>query len=90
MPEADWLRFATNLKEVELPLGQVIYEAGSEQPYVYFPTDSIISLLYVMKDGSRPKSRLSGMKASSASPCSWEATRLRAAPSCKAPERHSG
>jgi CRP-like cAMP-binding protein len=52
MPEADWLRFAKNLKEVELPLGEVIYESGSEQPYVYFPTDSIISLLYVMQDGS--------------------------------------
>lgn len=40
------------LKLVCLPLGRVIYEASEKLDYVYFPTDSIISLLYVMEDGS--------------------------------------
>jgi CRP-like cAMP-binding protein len=29
-----------------------VYESGDQQGYVYFPTDSIISLLYVMEDGA--------------------------------------
>jgi CRP-like cAMP-binding protein len=52
IPEAEWERFAINLAPVQLRLGDVIYESGSEQPHVYFPTDSIVSLLYVMEDGS--------------------------------------
>ena len=52
MPEAEWSRFAPDLSPVYLELGEVIYESGREQPWVYFPIDSIVSLLYVMKDGS--------------------------------------
>jgi hypothetical protein len=52
IPETEWERFAVNLVPVQLRLGDVIYESGSEQPHVYFPTDSIVSLLYVMEDGS--------------------------------------
>lgn len=37
---------------VEMPLGQVLYESGSEMRYVYFPTSCIVSLLYVMEDGA--------------------------------------
>ena len=35
-----------------MPLGQVIYESGRELDHVYFPTTSIVSLLYVMEDGA--------------------------------------
>lgn len=37
---------------VKLDLGQVIYEAGNTLSYVYFPIDSIVSLLYVMESGA--------------------------------------
>jgi CRP-like cAMP-binding protein len=37
---------------VRLPLGEAVYESGGRQSYVYFPTDSIVSLLYVLADGS--------------------------------------
>jgi len=40
------------LREVKLSLGEEVYAAGQEVKYVYFPTDSIISLLYVMLDGA--------------------------------------
>ena len=40
------------LELVPLTLGASVYEAGAKQPYVYFPIDSIVSLLYVMKDGA--------------------------------------
>ena len=29
-----------------------VYESGGMQGYVYFPTSSIVSLLYVMEDGA--------------------------------------
>jgi len=45
-------RINPHLELVELKLGQVIGEAGSKMRYVYFPIDSIISLLYVMENGA--------------------------------------
>jgi len=35
-----------------LPLGDVLYESGIQMHQVCFPTTSIVSLLYVMKDGA--------------------------------------
>jgi len=35
-----------------MPLGQVLYESGTTLSHVYFPTTSIVSLLYVMENGS--------------------------------------
>ena len=35
-----------------MPLGKVIYESGDTLRHVYFPIDSIVSLLYVMEDGA--------------------------------------
>lgn len=40
------------LELVFLPLGKVVYESGDTLQHVYFPTDSIVSLLYVMEDGA--------------------------------------
>lgn len=41
-----------HLKLVDLPLGKVLYESGDLQSTVFFPTDSTVSLLYVMESGS--------------------------------------
>ena len=35
-----------------MPLGGVLYEPGDVLQHVYFPTDCIVSLLYVMADGA--------------------------------------
>lgn len=45
-------RILPKLRLVELSLGQVIYESGQAIDHVYFPTDCIISLLYVMLNGA--------------------------------------
>jgi CRP-like cAMP-binding protein len=45
-------RIFPHMNLVKLPLGKVIYEASEKLDYVYFPTDSIVSLLYVMIDGA--------------------------------------
>src|SRR6202171_5668515 len=51
LPHDQWQRWLPNPEHVEMPLGQVLYEAGSTLSHVYFPTTSIVSLLYVMQNG---------------------------------------
>ena len=51
LPQAEWLRWEPMLEWVQMPLGKVLYESGATMGHVYFPTTSIISLLYVMEDG---------------------------------------
>ena len=46
------MRLSPHLERVPLPLAAVIYESGGEQDHVYFPASGIVSLLYVMNDGS--------------------------------------
>jgi CRP-like cAMP-binding protein len=52
LPPAERDRLFPHLTLISLPLGSVLYEAGDTQRYIYFPVDSIISLLYVLKDGA--------------------------------------
>lgn len=50
-PELQQRLFA-QLTLVELPLGAVLYESGDAMRHVFFPIDSIVSLLYVMENGA--------------------------------------
>ena len=52
LPDAEWQRWLPQLEAVEMPLGQVLYESGSTLRYVYFPTSSIVSLLYLLESGA--------------------------------------
>ncbi len=52
LPEEDYAYFSPFLEGVQMPLGEVLYESGMQMRHVYFPVDSIVSLLYVMEDGS--------------------------------------
>ena len=45
-------RLFCHLEQVPLPLGKVLYESGHTMRHVYFPTDSIISRIYVMESGA--------------------------------------
>lgn len=45
------MRLTPHLELVALPLGKSLYESGDELTHVYFPTNSIISLVYVMENG---------------------------------------
>jgi CRP-like cAMP-binding protein len=40
-----------DLELVPLMLGEILYESGETMSHAYFPTDGIISLLYVMQSG---------------------------------------
>jgi CRP-like cAMP-binding protein len=52
LPAAAQDRLFPYLKQKSLPLGKVLYESGGTLRQVYFPTDAIVSLLYVMEDGA--------------------------------------
>ena len=52
LPVAERERLFPHLTLVALPLGMVLYESGDTLRHIYFPTDSIVSLLYVLKDGA--------------------------------------
>ncbi len=52
LPSADWQRWLAQLESVSLTLGQVLYESGRVQNHVYFPTSSVVSLLYVTENGA--------------------------------------
>src|SRR6476659_7179095 len=45
-------RLFPHLERVTLALGKVLYESGDVMRHVYFPTDSIVSMLYVMENGA--------------------------------------
>src|SRR5450631_1254473 len=51
LPYDELQRWLPHLEQAEMPLGQVLYEAGGTLSHVYFPTTAIVSLLYVMQNG---------------------------------------
>ena len=52
LPANDYERLASHLELIPMGLGDVLYESGDKLRYVYFPTTSIVSLLYVLEDGA--------------------------------------
>ena len=52
LPNLDWQRLQDQLTPVFMPLGDALYESGVQLDHVYFPTTSIVSLLYVLADGA--------------------------------------
>ncbi len=60
LPKEDYERLIPDLEYVTFALGEVIYESGEHQHYVYFPTTSIISLLYTMETGMTAEMGLIG------------------------------
>jgi CRP-like cAMP-binding protein len=52
MPAAEFDRLLPHLELVPMPIGEVLYESGGRLNHVYFPTTSIVSLLYVLENGA--------------------------------------
>jgi CRP-like cAMP-binding protein len=52
LPEEEYERLLPHLEPIPMPLGLALYESGIQMRHVYFPTTAIVSLLYVMEDGS--------------------------------------
>ncbi|MBK9609223.1 MAG: Crp/Fnr family transcriptional regulator [Betaproteobacteria bacterium] len=51
LPAAEFARLSPHLELVPLRLGDTLYEPGTQLQHVYFPTTSVVSLLYVLESG---------------------------------------
>ena len=60
LPPDEYERLRPNLRPVSFSLGEVVYEFGGQLDYVFFPTNSIISLLYTMENGTSAEMGLTG------------------------------
>jgi len=60
LPPADYERLLPHLEVLTLPLGWAIYETGSKQSSVYFPTDSIISHVHITASGNSTDVAITG------------------------------
>ena len=52
LPADVYARLEPHLEPVPLALGKTIYEANDALSHVYFPTTSIVSLIYTMENGA--------------------------------------
>lgn len=51
LPLPDLERLHPDLELVWMPLGKVLHESGDRLQHVYFPTTTIVSLIYVVENG---------------------------------------
>jgi CRP-like cAMP-binding protein len=52
LPAAEFERLSPHLELTAMPLGEILYEPGSQMLHAYFPTTCIVSLHYVMESGA--------------------------------------
>jgi CRP-like cAMP-binding protein len=60
LPPSEYERICPHLERVSFSLGDVIYESGGHLDHIYFPTTAIISLLYMMENGSSAEMGMAG------------------------------
>ena len=52
LPNDVLTRWLPHLELVDMPLGEVLYESSGKMTHVFFPEDCIVSLLFVLENGS--------------------------------------
>ncbi len=57
---AQYERLVDNLEFIQLEPGQVLYDAGDRPGYLYFPTTSIVSLVFTTINGSTAELAIAG------------------------------
>ena len=60
LPEQGYQRLSPHLEPVQLRHGQLLYEAGWAMEYVYFPANSMVSLVSQPSNGSRAEIGVTG------------------------------
>jgi CRP-like cAMP-binding protein len=60
LTESEFSRLFPSLDFIQMKLGDVLYEPNLPMKYVYFPSNAIVSLLYVMADGDSAEIALVG------------------------------
>jgi CRP-like cAMP-binding protein len=52
LPDREFELLRPELEPVRLDLGQILYEPGQQMQHAYFPTDAVVSLYYVTRNGA--------------------------------------
>src|ERR1044071_78484 len=60
LPREEYERILAHLGHVSFKLGEVVYESGGQMEHIYFPTTAIVSLLYLMENGSSAEMGMAG------------------------------
>jgi len=60
LPDEDYQRLLPQLETVNVELGAVVYQNSQLLEYLYFPTSSMVSLLYTTEDGTTAEVGLTG------------------------------
>ena len=60
LPREEYERILPHLGHVSFALGEVVYESGGRMSYIYFPSTAVISLLYMMENGSSAEMGMAG------------------------------
>lgn len=60
LPDAEFAHLRANLEPFDMPLGKVLFEAGCSCTHTYFPTTSIISMLYLTGNGDSVETAVAG------------------------------
>jgi CRP-like cAMP-binding protein len=60
LPGAVYERLRPALESTSLALGEGVYDCGKPMTHVYFPTTSVVSLIYTMEDGATAEMGLVG------------------------------
>ena len=62
LPPDVFARWLPHLEWVDMPLGAVLYESSGKMTHVYFPEDCIVSLLFVLENGSSAEIAVVGLE----------------------------
>ena len=60
LSRADYARLVPHLEPIDFSRGDVVYEADEPQSHIYFPTTSVVCLVYTTKDGATAEIGLVG------------------------------
>lgn len=60
LPKKDYERILPDLQYIEMPVGMTMSESGDHVNYLHFPVAGIVSLIYVLEDGSSSEVALVG------------------------------
>ena len=88
LPVEEFERVSRHLVPVSLKLGKVLDESGDRMDFLYFPTTSIVSRLYIMENGTTAEIGVVGNEGILALHFLWEAIRRLTGRSFRVPVMH--
>jgi len=84
LPADEYDHIVSFLEPVTFVLGESIYESGAHLKHIYFPTTSIVSLLYMTESGASAEIGIVGNEGAVGIGLFMGVTLPQTAPSCKA------